>query len=333
MITGNFFHVKASNGLFFYGLDYLEHNSDLVRTVLTRPKLAQRIREALPSVEVIECSGSRYLFEVMRANVRGDLLYTPTSHPLPAFNGQWIVLHDPYPFTVGPNAKLKRFLLKWSLAMSRCYVAYINHSEAQPFVAGLGVAAHRMVFAPNRFPEPAQLVTCDCHWNGITTVGLLGTDSAKKNYDWLFIAVRRAEFSSRLMFRVFGHDTAYFRDIRNKFAEIQIELARSDEESIDEFLSSVDVFASASEQEGFGRPFASALLAGLPVELLDRPVFREFFNGGARFHSDLDALVQSLPRVPGTSRSQTSYTAPVEVVQAYARANEEIRRLGSIVLR
>ena len=333
MITGNLFHIKATNGLFFYGLDYLRDNIDLVRVVLVRPGFEQRVRDVLPSANVISCSLARFLLEVLRASLWGDLLYTPTSHPLPLLNRQWIVLHDSYPFEVGPKSKLKRFLLRWSLAMSRCRVAYINRSEAQPFVSSLGVDAGRMVFAPNRFPEASSHVSSVSSPNGVTTVGLFGTDSAKKNYDRLFSVLRATELSSLLAFRAYGHDTAYFRDIRGKFPDIQIELVRSDDESIDAFMSGVDVLASVSEQEGFGRPFASALLAGLPVELLDRPVFREFFTGGARFHPDIDALVQSLPRLGDSRLSHVSYTAPAEVVEAYAMANEEIRRLGSKALR
>ena len=140
MIVGNLFHIKSTNGLFFYGLDYLRGNLDLATIVLVRPEMENRVRKALPSVEVIACSGWRYRIEVVRARLRGDLLYTPTSHPLPFINRQWIVLHDAYPFEVGPRSRLKRLLLKWSLAMSRCRVAYINRSEAQPFVANLGEA-------------------------------------------------------------------------------------------------------------------------------------------------------------------------------------------------
>lgn len=332
MITVNYFHTKCTNGLFYYGLDYLIENRDLVRVVLVRPFFKFPFHECCPNIEVISCSPGRYILEVLRAKFLGDLLYTPTSHPLPFIDRQWVVLHDAYPFEVGPKSRLKRFLLKWSLGMSRCRVAYINRSEAQPFVANLDVDAQRMVFAPNRFPEPARRVPVSSP-KGITTVGLLGTDSAKKNYDRLFSVVRATELSSRLIFRVYGHDTAYFRDIRGKFPDIRIELVKSDNESIDEFMSGVDVLASASEQEGFGRPFASALLAGLPVELLDRPVFREFFTGGARFHPDIDALVQSLLRLGDGRLSDVSYTAPAEVVDAYAMANKEIRRLGSIALR
>jgi len=119
--------------------------------------------------------------------------------------------------------------------MSRCQVAYINRSEAQPFLVSLGVHPSRMIFAPNRFPEPVLRVSAVSSTNGKTTVGLLGTDSAKKNYDRFFNTLRSTVFSSRLMFRVYGHDTAYFRDIQGKFLDLSIELVRSDEKSIDEF--------------------------------------------------------------------------------------------------
>jgi glycosyltransferase involved in cell wall biosynthesis len=327
MITANFFHIKSTNGLFFYGLDYLRENIDLVRVVLIRPELEQRMRSAFPGLTVIACSGARFMLEAFRAHRRGDLLFTPTSHPLPGIDRQWIVLHDAYPFEHGPRSSVKRRLLQWSLALSRCRVGHINRSDAQPFVAGLGVPPERQIFAPNRFPEPSGRINSQPPRDGQTIVGLLGTDSAKKNYDRLFTSVRRAGLVARLGFRVYGHDTAYFRRVCALYPELRIELARSDDESLDDFMRRVHVLASASEQEGFGRPIAVALLAGLPVELLDRPVFREFFSGGARFHADTDALAEALPRDASDIRP-LSYVAPADVVAAYAAANDEIRRLG-----
>ena len=329
MIVANFFHIKSTNGLYFYGLDYLRQNLDIIRLILVRPELEHHFRNAFPGVRLVACSVSRYLFEVINAQLNADLIYTPTPHPLPFINRQWIVIHDAYPFEVGPKSKLKYFLLKWSLVFSRCWVGYINRSDSLPFIFSLGVATNRMIFAPNCFPEAVFRVPSYRFSSRVTTVGLLGTDSAKKNYDRLFNAVRVAAHSSRLMFRIYGHNTAYFRDIQDKFLDIQIELVKSDETSIDDFICSVDVLASASEQEGFGRPIASALLAGLRVELLDRPVFREFFTGGAHFQSDLDALVRSLTRHSGRNMLNTSYVPPPDVIAAFVNANTQIRRLGS----
>lgn len=330
MITANFFHIKSTNGLFFYGLDYLRENLDLVRVVLVRPDLESPIKNALPGVDVVACSTGRYLLEAVLACWRKDLLYTPTSHPLPGISRQWIVLHDAYPFEVGSLSRLKRFLLRCSLALSRCKVGYINGSDAKPFVAGLGVQTERMVFAPNRFPEPARREPHVGSRGDLTSVGLLGTDSPKKNYHRLFSAVLQAGVAPRLAFLVYGHHTPYFTEIQTQFPELQIELVESDEVSLGDFMNRVDVLASAAEQEGFGRPIASALLSGLAVELLDRPVFREFFSGGARFHADVEALVQALPRT-GKVVVHMNYAPPPEVLAAYAAANAEIRRHGCSV--
>lgn len=329
MITANFFHIKSTNGLFFYGLDYLRENLDQVRIVLVPSALESRTKQALPEVVVVSCSVGRYLREVTLAWWRKDLLYTPTSHPLPCISHQWVVLHDAYPFEVGITSRLKRLLFQLSLSLSRCRVGYINRSDARSFVASLGVSSARMVFAPNRFPEPFCRLSVIASSVGLVTVGLMGTDSAKKNYEQLFRAAQGAGLSSQLVFRVYGHDNAYFRAIRAQFAKLQIDLVRSDDESMADFMNSIDVLVSAAEQEGFGRPIASALLAGLPVELLDRPVFREFFSGGARFHADIDALVQALPRSRGEV-TPTSYTPPADVIAAYVEANDEIRRSSFI---
>ncbi|MCV2369876.1 glycosyltransferase family protein [Roseateles oligotrophus] len=328
MITANFFHIKSTNGLFFYGLDYLRENIDLVRVILVRPSLAASVRELLPACRTVACSTSRYVKETVQASWRGDLLFTPTPHPLPGINRQWIVLHDAYPFEMGSRSGLKRNLLRLSLAMSYCRVGYINRSDAQPFVAGLGVSPQRMVFAPNRFPAPANRTARPALASALPVVGLLGTDSPKKNYERLFVAVRRAELQRQLSFRIYGHDTAYLRAVCGAFPDVSVELARSDNESLDAFMSQVEVIASVAEQEGFGRPIASALLAGMPVHLLDRPVFREFFSGGAQFHPDVDALARALPRSTAAEEPPSLYLAPADVIQAYADAVAEMRRLG-----
>lgn len=331
MIVANLYHIKNTNGLFYYGLDYLRENLDLVRLILVRPSMENQVRAALPRSNVIVCSISRYVLEFSRAAWRHDLLYTPTSHPIPGISRQLIVLHDSYPFEVGAISTLKLLLLRWSLSLSRCRVAYINCTDAKPFLVKLGVPNQRMIFAPNKFPPPAVRIPSVDATAGPTTVGLLGTDSKKKNYECLFAAVRLADLSSRLVFRVYGHQSTYFRDLCQQFPDLRIQLAKSDDVSLDQFMNYVDVLASAAEREGFGRPIASALLSGLPVELLDRPVFREFFSGGANFHTTIHMLVGALASHSG-KRLQTAYSPPAHVVDAYVTANYEIRQLGSASL-
>ena len=329
MIVANFYHIKSTNGLFFYGREYLLENIDLVRSILVRPELEPKIREMLPDINLVSCSRVRFLIEIFKACLKRDLIYTPTPHSLPFISRQWIVVHDSYPFVFGSKSNLKRILLKWSLSLSQCRVGYINRSDARQFVVSLGVNNDRMIFAPNKFPESVSRVPCIDFPHGFTTIGLMGTDSSKKNYYELFSAVRYAKLTSRLIFRVLGHDTAYFRDIRSQFPDIRIDLAKSDDESIDDFTGRVEIIASVSEHEGFGRPLASALLAGVPVKLLDRPVFREFFRGGAHFYSDIDSLVQSLSLSSELNVARIPFTPPSEVLDAYLMATSEARRFGS----
>ncbi len=330
MIVANFFHIKASNGLFFYGLDYVHENLANVRKALVRPALEAVARKALPGCEIVVCNGKGFLREVWRAQRLGDFLFTPTSHPLPGITRQWVVVHDAYPF-FGQRGVLKRALLRVSLATSRCTVAYINRSDARAFVAAMGVSERRQVFAPNRFPAPAPATRPASRAAGAQlVVGLVGTDSAKKNYAQLFDALRATGAGRELAFRIYGHASPYFLALKAQYPDVDMTLVQSDSSSLEQFLSEVHVLASAAEQEGFGRPIAAALLAGFPVFLVDGPVFREFFSEGAEFHSDVHGLVAALLRAAMVAAAAPGYHAPPEVVRAYALANSELGRLGKV---
>jgi glycosyltransferase involved in cell wall biosynthesis len=328
MITANFFHIKAENGLYYYGIDYLNENINLVRKILVRSSLEAQIKSKLPYSEVVACTMIGYIVEVLKTCCRRDLLYTPTPHPLPFVNNQVIVFHDAYPFRAGKVSAFKRFLLRLSLSLSCCKVGYINKSDARPFVLSLGVSSKRMIFAPNKFPNIKQGIYKVVSPVNRMVVGLFGTDSSKKNYDRLLNAVKKLNGRPYIVFRVYGQDSKYFRDICAMFSEFEILLSNSDIESPIEFLNQVDIVLSVAQEEGFGRPIALALLAGLRVELLDCLVFREFFNGGAHFHPNIDALVQSLVK-PLKTLENTCYVAPVHIVSAFIEANKKIRLLGS----
>jgi glycosyltransferase involved in cell wall biosynthesis len=128
---------------------------------------------------------------------------------------------------------------------------------------------------------------------------------------------------------VYGHDNTYFQSLCAKFSEFRILLSKSDKEGLNVFLSRVDIVASVAEGEGFGRPIAAALLAGVPVKLLDHPVFREFFNGGAHFYLDIDDLVQSL-REFDLNDTYPAFTAPAEFVDAYVDAKIIIHQAAQL---
>lgn len=333
MITANFFHIKSTNGLFFYGLDYLRENAKLLRVVLIREELKVHLLGLLPNVPVISCSLLRYPLELMLACRRGDLIFTPTSHPIPFIDHQWVVFHDAYPFVYGLKGALKRFLLRFSLSLSRCMVGYINRSECLPYLCNMRVAPDRLVFSPNRFTNPKINISRITNNQGGLVVGLVGTDSDKKNYDKLFLSIQKNNLSKSIRFRIFGHNSSYLEKIYSNFPDFKIELVKSDTASICEFLSAVDVLVSVADYEGFGRIFAFALFAGVPVDLIDKPVFREFFDGGAHFHSSVDNLVASLARHRGDRLLDHVYSPPANIIFGYTFANKEINRLGSLPIK
>jgi hypothetical protein len=322
MIIGNFYNIKSTNGLFYYGIDYLRENTLIVRKILVRSQLHSAAQLALPGCEILGCTTLQMLWETFRGALRGDLIYTPTSHPLPGISNQWIVVHDAYPFETGFKGRIKKTLLRLSLALSNCRVAYINKSEAQPFVSGLGVPAMRQLFAPNKFPATADYVSRhDRKAGDKLSVGLVGTDSAKKNYAALFAAAIDARSVGLFRFLVYGHRSAYYENLGLEYPEVEIELVQSDINSLSDFLAQIDALASVAILEGFGRPIAAALLDRVPCYLLARPVFKEFFDPGALFFDNEARLVSALAlQASGENVLPSNYQPPAHIVQAYSQA-------------
>ena len=322
MIVGNLFHIKNTNGLFYYAVDYLRDSAAQIRKVLVRPNLVAAARQALPGCDIQACTIKGMIWEATLSALRGDILYTPTSHPLPALSNQWIVIHDTYPFTTGRKGRLKKKLLRWSLASSRCRVCYINESDTLPFVVALGVSASRRMFAPNKFPpSPASMPARHQRSPIEVVVGLVGTDSDKKNYDVLFEEVLRSGGSAQLRFLAYGHHTPYLKELKLRFQGIRLDLMESDNHALENFFSRVDLLVSVANQEGFGRPIAAALLSGLQCFLLNRAVFEEFFSPGASFFDSVPALVQALRALQATRPDEASppfgFNPPLRALRAY----------------
>lgn len=326
MIVGNFYFIKVTNGLFYYGADYLHDQIDLVREILVRPSLAVAARAMFPDTPIVICKNSQALWRrAKQASKRGDVLYTPTSHPLPLIDLQWVVVHDAYPF-LACKGGLKRMLLQLSLAMSRCRVAFINESETLGFVCRLGVAPSRLIFAPNkvtksdRSPRPARPPVLSFK------VGLVGTDSPKKRYDELLKAVTAAGLQSSIELHFYGHRSPYFESVCERHPEALVVLQESDYCSLDDFLTSIDALVSVADMEGFGRPIAAALTAGVPCFLLKKPVFLEFFST-ARFFDDTGTLVAALAEAALCSGfpEQPPYNPPLRVQEGYCTASSVLR--------
>ena len=99
---------------------------------------------------------------------------------------------------------------------------------------------------------------------------------------------------SMVVFWVYGHSNIYIKYLQQLFPNLQINIFNSDNFVLSEFLASIDVVVSVAQNEGFGRPIASALESGVPCYLIDSIVFREFFEGGANFALDVPSLVRDV---------------------------------------
>jgi glycosyltransferase involved in cell wall biosynthesis len=327
MIVANLAHIKAANGMFYYGLDYVAGMADDVRCILVRPALHGLAQQRFPGIAVKSCSATTWLAEIARARVRDDLLYTPTSHPVAGYRRQVIIVHDRYPFDVGSRSgRIKRKLLKAAISLSGCDAGYVNRSDAQPFLCELGMPHTRMFFAPNR--PLRDSVVPERTPGPRRTVGLFGSDSPKKNYAALFEVVACGDHD--MEFLIYGHDTPYLRDVVAAFPRTSITLVKSDEVGLSQFLGMVDVVGSVAIGEGFGRPIASALHAGIPCVLLDAPVFREFFDGAATFSSDVADFVAQLAHIGRDDARRDQFRSVLDgIVASWREAVLAIRRRDS----
>ena len=317
MVIVNFYNLKNTNGLYYYALDYIKNNQAAIVKVLVRPKVAASVRAQFPGLCVVECNLASFISEVLMGWMKGVFFYTPTPHPLPFISRQLIVLHDPYPF-FGSLGKLKRFLLRLSLSTSRCLVGHINRSDAKDFITAVGVPDERQVFAPNIFPEVSgRRHQRRSSYAPRLKVGLVGTDSPKKNYEGLFGETMKAGHADRFEFRIYGHKTPYLDGLNASFGAISQELVESDRSTLEDFLNSVDVVVSVAMNEGFGRPLAAALTAGVPCFLLEARVFREFFDGSAQFGSSIEEIVSMLAALQGgQAPEEVNFKTPAAVVDA-----------------
>ena len=317
MLIVNLFSLKNTNGMYYYALDYVKRGRGSVDRILVRSNLAADVRREFPELTVIECGLGTFIMNVMSAWVQGAFFYAPTPHPLPLISRQLIVVHDPYPF-FGRLGRLKKFLLRASLGSSRCLVGYINRSEAKEFVMGIGVAESRQVFAPNYFPMMV---------NGFRKgrdeflprlkIGLVGTDSPKKNYEFLFDDVITTGHPELFEFHIYGHRSAYLAGLTSRFGAIHHRLVESDRSDLAGFLEGVDVVVAVALNEGFGRPIAAALTAGVPCLLLDTRVFREFFDGAAEFETTIGGIVARLVRLQnGEGLKAVRFGVPASVTEA-----------------
>ena len=284
----NFSFLNSKNGMYYYAQDYvgLLNHSDVINVGELNVRTS-------PYKKILNIIYIYYL-----AWCRGEFVYTPTIHPLPWINNQLVICHDSYPFK-GPKGRLKKLLLMLSLMSSKCNVAYINKSDSRCFVDSLNLSDSRKIFFPNLIkpiePDIGQFevnVELD-----IVNIALVGTDSDKKRYEFLFDTIlnRHEELKDKFKFHIYGGYNSYCELIFQKYsAKLNLIWCDPQKSSLFDLLKSANVVISVARNEGFGRPIAFSLQLGLPTMLIDDQTFVEFFSNAAYIFKNEASLIDSI---------------------------------------
>lgn len=308
----NLAFIKAVNGLFYFALDYMAALETETSAVLVRsPALAAAVRTRFPGAPVRIMGPIRAARMVCAASFRGEMVFTPTPHPIPWASRQMVVVHDTYPFE-GSRGALKAKLFFLAMRSARIAAGHINVSDGRAFLLQGGIDSARLMGSPNRMAPPAT----PSMQGGLTvsdrpTIGLFGTDSPKKNYEPLFREILRSAPGVPLSFRLYGQNNPYIAGIIAEFPSLDIQVITSDDMELETFVRSVDILASAATREGFSRPMALALSLGVPCWAVEAPVFREFYGPAVTFHPGVAALADALcALVPGMKIPRPVFTLP-----------------------
>lgn len=271
--------------MFYYCLDYIKPIRNNV-IFICRKRQESWLHENLDSVKTI--SLKKALFDCLRKN-KQTFIYSPTPHPIPLIKNQIITIHDDYPFRNGLVGFTKKTLLKLGLIFSSSKIAYVNRSNAKNFVLKLRIRNDKIFYAPNFFPifniQKNKIVGNNLR------VGLVGTDSKKKNYDRLFkhISVR-----DNFEFYVYGLPTSYIKGLIKSYPALNIKIIDSRNNDILYFMNIIDVVVSIAKDEGFGRPIAMGISIGRPTLLIKCQPFIEFYGDLADMYEDEIVLIQAL---------------------------------------
>lgn len=289
MIFANFWFLKQKNGMYFYGLEYVDglHKMGSNMTVLVKPELMP-MDELDARINIIQLTTVGFIFFVMKAIILRYAIYSPTLHAIPFVRRQVTTLHDIYPFQKAVlSGKLKYLVFRAMHLLSFGRICAINRVVEKSFLSDMGA---RTFFAPNRFNPHPERVNQPAIISKKISVGLVGTDTTKKNYDELFSLID--EKFQGLQFRIYGNETKYLNSILERFRHLSIEFVSSENVSLACFLQKeTDVIVSVAKFEGFCRPIALALSIGVPCILIEDDVFEEFYKDIAIFRPSASEIL------------------------------------------
>lgn len=297
MIVINLSYLNASNGMFWYAMDKIKTLDEgaVDYVVMVKAELAPLARRELPRAVIHESTKLKSTMQILRRKAlrRSPLrVVTFTSHPIPFLADQTIAFYDDYPFA-GRMGVIKRLLFTVAARSSKCRVGIINRSLALPFLKRCGIPECR-IFFDSAFPamDVRDVGARSATPASPPRVGLVGTDSRKKNYAAIFDAVMTLGVHHDLRFLVYGSDNDYARALRQDFKDVDFTIVSSDQIDIPQFFEGIDYLVSASRAEGYGRPMGLAVMLGVPLFLLESPVFMEFFADHAHFFDNVPEMLR-----------------------------------------
>lgn len=311
----NLAFIKTSNGLFYYALSYIEELGDMISEIIVRSReLKLIIQDKFPDMKVRVVDSFSLIKILLAARRNRELVFTPSSHPFPFLDNQLVVVHDSFPFD-GLVGSIKRKLFFLSLSTSSAYVGYVNRSDARVFILDGGISDDRTRSMPNSFrTNDIKISNSRREIVHPVIIGLVGTDSHKKNYGKLFSEFILRGSCQQVKFRILGHMNEYVRDVLKEFQEIDINFTDVRHVELDDFLNEVDIVVSVSTREGFNRPLARALSLGIPSWVVDAPIYREFYDGAVTVFNDVSTLCDALMALkPGEVIPRPSFSLPIEV--------------------
>jgi hypothetical protein len=306
----NISYLNASNGMFWYAIDKIKTLGDAPVTVLVNAQLAPIVRKEVPHATVHELSKRDAALRILRQKLlqrSPERIIAFTSHPLPFVRNQTIAFHDDYPF-MGWVGQIKRALFALSAWTSGCRVGIVNRSLAIPFLTACGIGKDR-IFFDSAFPA-VDLCKATPRSPTLGTplrIGLVGTDSRKKNYNEIFAAIVDAGRQQEACFILYGSDNDYVGELRDAFPSIKLVVVSSDDIGPVAFFDKIDYLVSAARSEGYGRPMGLAAALGVPLFLLRSPVFLEFFGEHATFFDHVPDMMRHIidTRPPAVSSTRS----------------------------
>lgn len=317
----NLAFLNATNGMFWYSVDKIRSIGQKEYVILASPKISSVLKAQFPDKKIRETGklhASIIIVYNYIINNKKNKIITFTSHPFPFLKKQTIAFYDDFPF-IGRLGIFKKFLFKLAVKTSNCRIGIINRSRSLPFLYECGVLPSR-IFFDSAFPsvDNCNLKPRRAYPASPLQIGLVGTDSLKKDYDTLFAKIIKLGYATEVSLCVFGTVNEYYQNLCDKYPELKIRIIDSDRFGISDFFDDIDYLVSVSLTEGYGRPMGLAAALGIPLFLIKSDVFIEFFDGSASFFDNIEELLNFLIiHRPATTSQKTAELHKTDAVSPF----------------